>query len=355
MKKPTVIAAGLLIFLCISPASAQSTAPHPDIASADWSVKQAETLNGEPEQVVWNFINSLWGGLGPNVGGLCSFKFADLRHNGHLSLVVSYSNGGTSDYNLVDIFDKVPGGFEDFEVASNGPGVYFDGVKDLNGDGHYEVIVDGHFAGGGSIDHCEATWPVIYAWTGDGYGDVSRQFRNYYQQQLASLQKQIAAAQAQKEQAAAGAAPVENALPTPTFESQSNGAMPAGVGLIPGPSPASQPPATLGEDRRGLDCDKAEAAKLERFLGISRDAGMGDAIKWANSDNPLDRSFAADMFADIGTGQAEEYLKTLSHDPDRNVATQAKGWLSAANPSAIYPTTLKGEFIPLTPGYPPAK
>src|ERR1700686_141866 len=29
-----------------------------------------------------------------------------------------------------------------------------------------------------------------------------------------------------------------------------------------------------------LSCTKAEAAKIERFLGISHDAGMGDAIKW---------------------------------------------------------------------------
>lgn len=71
------------------------------------------------------------------------------------------------------------------------------------------------------------------------------------------------------------------------------------------------------------------------------------------SRSTVARYFAADVLADIGTPQAIEYLKTLSHDPDRNVATSSKAWLSEAKPSAAYPT-LKGEFIPLTPGYPPA-
>jgi hypothetical protein len=350
MKNATIIAICLGIFLCGAPqlVRAQIAAPDLNLSFANWSTKQAKALNAEPKDAVSKFVSNL---LGLH---LCSFQFVDLRHSGQLSLVLSDDGGGTADCNYLQILDKMPSGIENYDFQTVAGDTYLDGVKDLNGDGHYEVIVDVYFASGGSIDHCDATWPVIYAWTGHGYSDVSRDFKNYYQQRLTSLQKQIAAAEAQKEQAATGAAPVERALPTPTFESQSNGAMPAGVGLIPAPSPALQPPATLVEDRRGLDCDKAEAAKLERFLGISRDAGMSDAIKWANSDNPLDRSFAADIFADIGTGQAQEYLKTLSHDPDRSVAMSVKGWVSEAKPSATYPT-VKGELISLTPGYPPAK
>ncbi len=265
----------------------------------------------------------------------------------------------------------MPSGIENYDFQTVAGDTYFDGVKDLDGDGHYEVIMDVYFASGGSIDHCDATWPVIYAWTGDGYGDVSRDFKHYYEQQLAVLQKRNAAAEAEKErarQAAAGPkAPAwncqpqaanggESAAPASPGTKTGAGVSPAGVGVAHFCWPAP-PPATLEEDRaeerRGLDCDKAEAAKLERFLGVSRDAGMSDAIKWANSDNPLDRSFAADIFADIGTSQAQEYLKTLSQDPNRSVAMSVKGWLGGAKPSATYPT-LKGEFILLTPGYPPA-
>jgi hypothetical protein len=67
-----------------------------------------------------------------------------------------------------------------------------------------------------------------------------------------------------------------------------------------------------------------EAAKIERFLGVSRDAGMTDAIKWADSADPIDREFASDVLADIGTPDALEYLRTLSNDSVRGVALNAK-------------------------------
>jgi hypothetical protein len=40
--------------------------------------------------------------------------------------------------------------------------------------------------------------------------------------------------------------------------------------------------------------------KIQRFLG-TRDAGMSDAIKWANSGDPHDRIFATYILGDIGT------------------------------------------------------
>lgn len=94
--------------------------------------------------------------------------------------------------------------------------------------------------------------------------------------------------------------------------------------------PASPPP-----DRDGLDCTKAEAAKIERFLDVPRDAGMSDAIKWANSGDPYDRAFAADVFGDIATPEAISYLRTLSHDPDSDVAISGKYSLEQANQGPV--------------------
>ncbi|MBE3603654.1 hypothetical protein IMX07_08465 [bacterium] len=65
------------------------------------------------------------------------------------------------------------------------------------------------------------------------------------------------------------------------------------------------------------------------------------------------RYFAADVPADIDTPQAIEYPKTLSHDPNREVATSAKLSLKRQTMRIAY-STVKGELIPLTPGYPPA-
>lgn len=87
-------------------------------------------------------------------------------------------------------------------------------------------------------------------------------------------------------------------------------------------SHAATPAATPGLAH--ADCREAEAAKIERFLDISSDAGMTDAIKWANSDDPNERELAVYVLQDIGTPDAIEYLRTLSRDTDETVATIAR-------------------------------
>ncbi len=63
---------------------------------------------------------------------------------------------------------------------------------------------------------------------------------------------------------------------------------------------------------------------MERYLGNSNDAGISDAIRWANSDDPIDRDFAAQILGDIGTGEALKYEQTLSRDSNHDVASWAK-------------------------------
>jgi HEAT repeat protein len=172
---------------------------------------------------------------------------------------------------------------------------------------------------------------VTYAWTGSGYADVSRQYKGYYEQQLASLKKYIAASSSTIEQAQAPAAnqtadsqlaPISHAhFGSP--KSDISDQLPSGVSiaqkepLAPAATPAATP--DLADD-----CTEVDAAKIERFLGISRDAGMTDAIKWTNSDDPYKRQFAADVLEDIGTPDAIEYLRTLSNDTNKTVAATAK-------------------------------
>lgn len=43
--------------------------------------------------------------------------------------------------------------------------------------------------------HCAASWPVVWAWTGSSYADASIQYKVYYEQKLAFVKKQIAAAE----------------------------------------------------------------------------------------------------------------------------------------------------------------
>jgi uncharacterized repeat protein (TIGR01451 family) len=314
MNKLNVTVAGLLICFCLPVAIAQAATPQLGLASADWSLKQARTLNAVPRSVVWKFMNGGNSDNGsPGSGKVCEYRFADLRHSGTLSLVVSYDNGGTADCNNVEVIDKVPAGFEyfDFDTTQD---FSFDSVQDINGDGRSELVVRGGVAGGG-VDHCTATWPIVYAWTGSGYSDVSSHYKNFYERQLAPLQKEIAADGAQSEQSGDGSGSQDSqstasAVTTPSQSeeipsySTSPIAQISPVRVLP-QIPPKAPVSPLESSE--LSCTKAEAAKIERFLGISHDAGMSDAIKWAESDDPATRQFASIILSDIGPREAVEY------------------------------------------------
>jgi len=118
MNNIIITAVGLLTCLYASSVGAQTAALQSDLASADWSVKQAKNLNAEPNEVVWKFMTNLPGRV--DVGKLCEFQFADLRRSGELSLIVSYDAGGMGDCNDIDVFDKTPAGIEDYDFNTNG-------------------------------------------------------------------------------------------------------------------------------------------------------------------------------------------------------------------------------------------
>jgi hypothetical protein len=282
--------AGLtIVFLSCFYASssfAQTPTPLPNLATLDWSVKQAKILNAKSNVTVSKFINSL-----PGASGLihvCSFQFADFHNSGELSLVVSDEGGGTADCNDVDVLEKSGAGTEIYSFSG-----FFDEVKDINRDGHQELIIDQAFAAGSQTGHCTATWPVIYAWNGNGYGDVSSKYRKYYEQMLS--------------------------LPDST-----------------------------ASDVKWQDCAKASTAKIERFLG-SRNAGMIDATEWAASDDQDTREFGIEILADIRTPAAIKLLRKLSYDRDRKHAHFAEVCLESITKRPDVNPTIYGEL--LTPDY----
>src|SRR5208282_5792170 len=163
---------------------AQTAAAKPDLASADWSVKSPHSLATNPpsddaEVALLNKLDSI-----DMFSDICSSRFVDLRHSGNLSLVVSASDG---TYCYLSIIDKTASGFELYGAAqarySRGPE-----IEDLAGNGNLELIVDTDFTEfrDRATGPCIASWPVIYAWTGSGYTDVSSQYKGYYEQKLAS-------------------------------------------------------------------------------------------------------------------------------------------------------------------------
>ncbi len=103
------------------------------------------------------------------------------------------------------------------------------GIQDLRHDGNLEVIINQQFTS--IYNQCIANWPTIYAWTGDGYANVSDRFRDFYREQLDALNKMI----------------------------------------------SELPPTGPSYDQRDRECLQAESAKFERLLGSSN-AGLDAAI-----------------------------------------------------------------------------
>ena len=272
-------------------AAGPTSAPPSKLASADWSVKASPNLASKPPPIktLASFLNSVLesaGQLYPDIGesDVCSFAFKDLRRDGYLSLVAGIGVPDRSSCADVYIIDKTASGFE---VYSSGGAIdsaadVSGSIKDLRRDGHLEFILDDTLA---KQDECQATWPVIYAWTGSGYTNVSDRFKDFYRQQLDSLNKQIAAIQ--------------------PF-------------LYKGAS----------YDRPEKDCLRAEAAKIQRFLGISSEAGLDQAIRFASNKYPENRIFAAQLLGKIGTPEAGKYLEILAKDSNGAVAVIAKYYLS---------------------------
>jgi hypothetical protein len=206
-----------------------------------------------------------------NETAVCSFRFVDLRHAENLTLLVTLWDGGHGGCGGLSIVDRTAAGFQ---VHEGLPGSFILGIDDVNqvvrdiaGDGRLELILDSEFTGYEGAGHCVASWPVIYGWDGKNYANLSAEprFRLFYENEIKTLR--------------AG---------TPE------------------------------------DCDEATIAKIQRFLGAPPNTGMTEAIQWANSSDPFQREFAADVLSDIGTRGARNYLRMLTKDKDRRVAFHAK-------------------------------
>jgi len=288
-------------WFCFSPLSAlaagSTSAARSGLASYKWSLKASPNLATKPPpaSVVDAFIQNqenLANGYENDLLRVCSFHFADLRHDGTLSLVAGTDSSGRGLCRQVDVLDKTASGFQIFEITGSiGAGSDIsDTIRDIRRNGDLQLAIDSDFTMDQGVAQCAASWPVIYAWAGGDYTNVSAQFREFYQQKLASLLVEIPR-------------------------------LPSGG---PGSSPGSQ---GYGEQAR-RECLEAETAKIRRFLGISRDSGLKEAIEFAKDGNSAKRIFGAEILADIGTPEARKYLEALTKDSDRSVALLAGGSLS---------------------------
>jgi hypothetical protein len=344
----TSIVFALALFLSMPLRANAGSAPGEELAKADWSVNAAQNLASNPPSLgaVRDFENRFWGATTePQADKVCGFRFADLRRSGNLSLIVSVAPGSWGCTKLY-IFDKTSTGFELYSSDAADAPVGHDlahSVLDLNHDGRNELVLWGRLAGfatgsrfGRNGIGCAAEWPLIFAWTGNTYSNVSDQFKGYYQGYLKSVNARLAA---YSSVLAPAAAPAANPAPEmggaaeqahgelpPGVATEVNGGIGSRVQVASAPTPEGGRPAwaVQNEASANYPCAEIQAAKTEAFLGIYSDSAMNAAIKDSESKNPTDRIAAAVVFSYVGSQEAEQDLRTLSNDADSRVATIAK-------------------------------
>jgi hypothetical protein len=345
----------LVLPLCFLPvrAEARVAANPPALATDDWSVKSPHSLALNPPSPdrVCGFMDTAYGGF---IGHVCDFRFADLRHSGNLSLIVSNDGGGTADCNYTTIFDKTPTGFEsyDLDMYAN---VYFskdDGVEDINQDGNSQLVVWTWIGLPTSEMGEECSWPRIFAWTGNGYSEVNAHYKKFYENFLNSLQRQLAKEPAPGEvqtpepaespanttagfRFGSGRDQSASASPAPSIQYQTQ--------QMQEQNPEPQPEPT---EEPNYDCLRIEAAKTENLLGSQSTEMMTWAVKAQASKDPYERKLSAVVLSYIRTPEAMVRLRELGSDTDKSVAEDAKDLLSGEFGESIgSSTTATGERI----------
>jgi hypothetical protein len=328
---------------------ARAAVVEPDLASRDWSASVTHNLASNPPTAasLQAFVYTVEGSgvIDPSAGKVCDFTFADLRHSGSLSLVVSMQGGGNGDCNITDIIDKTPAGFEDYTTnAVPEEETVGESIKDINKDGNLELILSGPiWVTGEGAARQECDWPLVFAWNGNGYADVSEQYKGYYKGYLKDLDEQIAAASEQTPAATYTTIPM-------VVQAPSNGGPPPGPAFVKVPVPATSLPVESAPDF-DLACGRIQVAKTEQFLGFHSDATMSTAIKDSESQSPDRRILATIIFSFVGSQEAKADLKTLANDPDVEVAKTAKDRLSDGLAPVQYYREVTMEQIK----WPPAK
>jgi len=247
-----------------APPSAGAASEGATLASRDWSVNASPSLIKSPPSIdaVNQFTQQLMGDGTEASAGVNTFAFKDLRKTGNLSLLVTFRTGRGAELYIID---RVGAGYEPYSKWATVYGIddVNDVVPDINHDGMLELVFDMAFTSYQGAGHCFSTWPVIYAWRGHEYSNVSAEarFRRFY----------------------------EDLIKQPDSD----------------------------------DCSVASTDKIRRFLGNS-DAGLSHAVTWASDSNPNERIFAVEILGDIATVGAADQLRKMKTDKNKRVVEAAR-------------------------------
>lgn len=251
------------------------------VGNIPWTTSNLETLHGLDKEAIVRFFNEsgaldAWPGTGASPSYIWEFKWMDLAGDGKLELVTIESSGPCCVVLGIDRQDTVG---KVSSIGFNGASTIKKTVRDLNGDGKYELILYSYL----DSDSYNGTtpvamWPQVYDIKDGDYVPASRDFQRLYDDEvLPQLNNQIKVDEARH---------------------------------WPPRSPAAH----------NVEILQMERDKILRVLGRDPTAGLELAREWMTSTNPETVRRAAVVFADMGYQDEHRatfaaYKKALSRQP----------------------------------------
>ncbi len=211
---------------------------------------------------------------------VCSAGFFKISESGSYSLVASLDVNGRHFCNDVEVIHRGASGLTIQNVWAREADDVNEIVRDLDKNGKKELVIPSELSGYAGA-RCSGAWNEIFGLRSGILVDRSAEFKDFYKAQLAPLE--------------AGMQEARKKL-------------------------------NDGDGDRAV-CLKMEADKIERFLGISPNAGENKAIEWANSGDEYLRGRGFAVLADIRDRRSIAVLQRFAKDPNPWTAQEAKSLL----------------------------
>ena len=183
---------GLAVFVTVKGATATAV----DIAATPWDESHIATLRSAS---VADVEKVLCGNGRPCEANMDHFEWADLEGNGKYALVCVFDFGGKVQ--TVNIYQRDGSGkINKQSIDLEGYGhedLRTSPIRDLNGDGKKELIINSGFGDGRAMADTPLTqWPMVYRLLNGQYVEASRSFPGFYDKEvLPPLEAKIAALQ----------------------------------------------------------------------------------------------------------------------------------------------------------------
>jgi|SRR5579862_246969 len=188
----TIAGAAMLSFAVIAALKAVTPAAAADIAALPWDESNVAILRSATVADVEKLV---CGSEPPCWANVDQFEWTDLEGNGKYSLVCVWDARGKVQ--TISIFQRAASGrigqqsidLEGYGHEEN----LTDAIRDLNGDGRKELIIDTGFGEGRDMAETPLTqWPMVYRLQNGQYVEASREFPRFYDKEvLPPLEKQI--------------------------------------------------------------------------------------------------------------------------------------------------------------------